>query len=149
MLLAAGVKGYWVSKDWPMDTLLRFASVFFAVPLMTIAVIGSAIAAYKIPDDCLGDWDYCNSLWIRHFDKFGLEFLDTLRFEEDNGAIDSRDANSRCQQGRDIIATRGFQHVRIVECRGRTYTYLGRRYGDTFRIFVSSRSGRITNINPL
>jgi hypothetical protein len=31
--------------------------------------------------------------------------------------------------------------VRTVECNGRTYTYLGNRRGDTFRILMSSRSG--------
>jgi hypothetical protein len=132
-----------------MGTLLRFASVFITVPLMTVALTGSANAGYKIPDDCLGDWDYCSSLWIRHFDRFSPEFFDTYPFEEDNGAIDGRLENSRCQEGREIIAARGFRDVRIVECRGRTYTYLGRRHGDTFRIFVSSRSGRITNVDPI
>jgi hypothetical protein len=47
-----------------------------------------------------------------------------------------------CGEGRAIVAQR-FDRVRVVECRGGIYTYLGRRYGDTFRVMVNSRSGRI------
>jgi hypothetical protein len=132
-----------------MNALLRFASLFLTVPLMIVALIGSANAGYKIPDDCLGDWEYCNSLWIRHFDRFGPEVFDMPAFEEHNGAIGSREGNSRfsCREGGKIIAARGFQNVSIVECWGRTYTYLAHRYGETFRILVSSRSGRISNMD--
>jgi hypothetical protein len=47
-----------------------------------------------------------------------------------------------CGEGRAIVAER-FNRVRIVECRGGIYTYLGSRHGDTFRILLNSRTGRI------
>jgi hypothetical protein len=47
-----------------------------------------------------------------------------------------------CGEGRAIVAAR-FNRVRVVECRGGTYTYLGRRQGDTYRILLNSRTGRI------
>lgn len=47
-----------------------------------------------------------------------------------------------CRQGRAIVASR-FNRVRVVECNGRTYTYLGRRQGDTYRIMLNARTGRI------
>jgi hypothetical protein len=47
-----------------------------------------------------------------------------------------------CGEGRTIVAQR-FNRVRVVECRGGTYTYLGRRQGETFRILLNSRTGRI------
>jgi hypothetical protein len=47
-----------------------------------------------------------------------------------------------CGEGRAIVAER-FNRVRVVECRGPTYTYLGRRQGDTFRILLNARNGRI------
>lgn len=47
-----------------------------------------------------------------------------------------------CGEGRHIVAER-YNRVRVVECNGRIYTYLGRRHGDTFRIMLNSRSGRI------
>jgi hypothetical protein len=47
-----------------------------------------------------------------------------------------------CGEGRLIVAQR-FNRVRVVECRGGIYTYLGRRQGDTFRVMVNSRNGRI------
>jgi hypothetical protein len=54
-----------------------------------------------------------------------------------------------CGEGRAIVRDRGFYRVRTVECRGRTYTYLGRRHGDAFRVLVSSRSGRIVDVDPI
>ena len=47
-----------------------------------------------------------------------------------------------CGQGRAIVAER-FNRVRVVECNGGTYTYLGRRQGDTYRILLNARTGRI------
>lgn len=47
-----------------------------------------------------------------------------------------------CGEGRAIVAAR-FNRVRVVECRGGTYTYLGRRQGDTYRILLNARTGRI------
>lgn len=47
-----------------------------------------------------------------------------------------------CGEGRAIVAER-FNRVRVVECRGGTYTYLGRRSGDTYRVLLNARTGRI------
>ena len=51
-----------------------------------------------------------------------------------------------CGAGRAAVSSQGFYHVRVVECQGRTYTYLGSRHGRTFQIIVSSRSGRVVGI---
>jgi hypothetical protein len=53
-----------------------------------------------------------------------------------------------CGEGRAILRDRGFHRVRIVECSGRTYTYFGRRHGDSFRVLLNSRNGRIVGVNP-
>jgi hypothetical protein len=53
-----------------------------------------------------------------------------------------------CGEGRAIVAQR-FNRVRVVECRGGTYTYLGRRQGETFRILLNSRNGRIVGRMPI
>jgi hypothetical protein len=47
-----------------------------------------------------------------------------------------------CGEGRAIVAKR-FNQVRMVECNGATYTYLGRRQGDTYRVLLNARTGRI------
>lgn len=47
-----------------------------------------------------------------------------------------------CGEGRGIVGER-FNRVRVVECNGGTYTYLGRRSGDTYRILLNARTGRI------
>jgi hypothetical protein len=55
----------------------------------------------------------------------------------------------RCAEGRAIVRDRGFNRVRTVECQGRTYTYLGRRHGDTFKVLVSARTGRIVDVDRI
>jgi hypothetical protein len=54
-----------------------------------------------------------------------------------------------CSEGRAIVREHGFYRVRLVECDGRTYTYIGRRHGETFQVLLSARSGRIIDINPI
>jgi hypothetical protein len=53
-----------------------------------------------------------------------------------------------CGAGRAIVSER-FNRVRVVECNGRTYTYIGRLRGDTWRILFNSRSGRIVGRIPI
>ena len=53
-----------------------------------------------------------------------------------------RSGRVSCGEGREIVAER-FNRVRVIECNGGTYTYLGRRGGDAFRILLNSRTGRI------
>lgn len=53
-----------------------------------------------------------------------------------------------CRGGWKIVRTRGFRHVHPIECRGKTFTYLGQWRGDTFRVFVNSATGRILGVGP-
>jgi len=53
-----------------------------------------------------------------------------------------------CREGAEIVAER-FARVRILDCDGRVYAYLGRRYGETFRILLSSRTGRILDAQEI
>lgn len=54
-----------------------------------------------------------------------------------------------CGEGRLIVRDRGFNRVRPIECQGRTYTYFGRRHGDTFRVLLNARTGRIVGLNEV
>jgi|SRR5687768_2364378 hypothetical protein len=54
-----------------------------------------------------------------------------------------------CGEGRAIVRDRGFNRVRTLECQGRTYTYLGRRHGDSFKVLVSARTGRIVDVDRI
>jgi len=53
-----------------------------------------------------------------------------------------------CREGAEIVSER-FARVRILDCGGRVYTYLGRRYGETFEIVVSPRTGRILDAHEI
>jgi hypothetical protein len=48
-----------------------------------------------------------------------------------------------CWEGRQILRDRGYYRIRTVECNGRAFTYVGNRRGDTFRVSLSSRTGRV------
>jgi hypothetical protein len=48
-----------------------------------------------------------------------------------------------CGEGRDIVRESGYSRVSTVECVGTTYTYLGRRSGETYRITLNARTGDI------
>ena len=48
-----------------------------------------------------------------------------------------------CGEGRGIVDDNGYNRVRTIECGGGTFTYLGRRNGNTFKVFLNSRTGRI------
>jgi hypothetical protein len=54
-----------------------------------------------------------------------------------------------CREGRALLRDRGFYRVRPLDCSGRTFSYLGHRHGDTFRVLVSSRTGRIVDVDPI
>jgi hypothetical protein len=116
-------------------------TLVWAVMLLNAGSHRAAAAQYKIPDDCLGDWDYCDSLWLGGFDRFaGKAFVyrPLPRLHESIG----------CAEGRDILAQQGFDKVRSIECRAPAYTYSARWEGHGFRIRLSARSGRILNISP-
>jgi hypothetical protein len=52
-----------------------------------------------------------------------------------------------CGEGRAIVRDRGFNRVRTIECRGATFTYLGRRHGNDYKVMVNARTGRIADVD--
>jgi hypothetical protein len=54
-----------------------------------------------------------------------------------------------CGEGRFVVRNRGFNRVRPIECRGRIYTYFGRRHGDNYRVELNARTGRIVDIDSI
>jgi hypothetical protein len=53
-----------------------------------------------------------------------------------------------CGEGRYIVDRR-FNRVRTIECSGSTYTYVGRRDGDSWRVMFKARRGRIVCARPI
>ncbi|HEY7747516.1 MAG TPA: hypothetical protein VH933_02450 [Aestuariivirgaceae bacterium] len=54
-----------------------------------------------------------------------------------------------CSDGRAILRDHGYYRVRPIECRGGAFTYLGHRHGDSFRVLLSSRTGRIVSVKQV
>ena len=68
-------------------------------------------------------------------------------------SIDIRVGNSlyggrwiSCADGRRRLERRGFRDVRARDCRGRIYSYTGRRDGSRWWIDVRARDGRIMRL---
>jgi hypothetical protein len=90
----------------------------------------------------------------RHKDSKFRFYLGGYYYDEpywDSPSVVIQLGNGRvsCGEGRDIVDDSGFNRVRTVECSGRNYTYLGRRHGDTFRVTLNSRTGRIVSVREL
>jgi len=79
---------------------------------------------------------------------FGGYWYDQPYWQEDYYVVGGPGYGISCRQGFRIVAER-FNHVRVAECQGRTYTYFGRRHGNDFQIVLSSRSGRIIDVNEI
>jgi hypothetical protein len=62
---------------------------------------------------------------------------------------DSPSRSLTCRKARLFLLGQGFYRISPLDCQGRTFTYLARRNGDTVRILVDSRYGRIISTNPL
>jgi hypothetical protein len=54
-----------------------------------------------------------------------------------------------CSAGRAMVAERGYQHVKVVECHGQFFTYLGTRLGHEYRITLDSRIGHISKLKQV
>jgi hypothetical protein len=54
-----------------------------------------------------------------------------------------------CRKARLFLLGRGFYRVSPLDCQGRTFTFLARENGDTVRILLDPRHGRIISTNPL
>ena len=121
--------------------IARICTILITAFTLLLSIGSGASAAYKIPDDCLGDWSYCNHLWVGGFGRFaGPAFL-YLPLPRLHGVIG-------CAEGGDILVRQGFSGVRSIECRAPDYTYAVRWEGHALNIRLNARSGRILNISP-
>lgn len=139
-----------------MLVTLRTASLFMAAALLFLAGSAVAGAGYKIHDDCLGDWEYCDSLWRGKLDRFGRDAFITRPFTDEEELISPGPGELRkskmrlgCRKGLILLARSGFRQLRSIDCQGTTYIYVGRKGEGTFKIRLSSRSGRILGIDPI
>ena len=138
-----------------MNSLVKNLAVASAVSLMAIGSTG-AVSAQSNDDSPrvkveTQNWRFDSNRHERrrhrdhrfrfHFGGFWYPQPYWLRY----GLVSPR---LSCGEGRAIVRDRGFNRVRILECQGRTFTYLGHRRGDTYRILVNSRTGRIADIDP-
>ncbi|MEO9876644.1 MAG: hypothetical protein ABJM26_05625 [Anderseniella sp.] len=48
-----------------------------------------------------------------------------------------------CRTGKRIVRKSGYRRVRVIECRGNTYTYKGKRGSRVYRLSVDSLDGII------
>ena len=80
-----------------------------------------------------GFW-YPESYWDEFYDYYDDNYIET------HGVS--------CREGAEIVAER-FYRVRIIDCYGSIFTYLGLRHGETFEIDLSALTGRILNAHEI
>jgi len=51
-----------------------------------------------------------------------------------------------CKRGKRIVRNNGYRKVRARDCRGKTYSFSGRKRGRTYIIKMRSRTGRIFRV---
>jgi hypothetical protein len=143
-----------------MNTLVRHISVVSALAVMALGTATYAGAQTMQGDNMEPRVKYSEVDWKfdanrherrRHKDDkfrfyFGGFWYPTPYWQGYGLVINPRVS---CGEGRAIVRDHGFRRVRTMECRGRTFTYLGRRHGDTFKVLVSSRTGRIVDVDPI
>ncbi|MGI9515113.1 MAG: hypothetical protein ACR2OL_19620 [Anderseniella sp.] len=54
-----------------------------------------------------------------------------------------QDDRISCRTGKRIVRKSGYRRVRVIECRGNTYTYKGKRGSRVYRLSVDSFDGVI------
>jgi hypothetical protein len=129
-----------------MNKVSRFLLLALLIPLFAMGADAAKAdyktqRDYKIHDDCLGNWAYCELFWMGNLDRFGRRAFKTIPY----GNRDHID----CEEGRLLVLSSGFDRVRSLECEGAAYTYLARRNGSSYRIWLNSRSGRFLAIDPI
>jgi len=139
-----------------MNSLVKNLAVASAISLMAIGSAG-AVSAQSNDDsarskvETQSNWKFDSNRHERRRhrdDRFRFHFGGfwyPQPFWLGYGLVSPR---LSCGEGRAIVRDRGFNRVRALECQGRTFTYLGHRRGDTYRILVNSRTGRIADIDP-
>ncbi len=66
-----------------------------------------------------------------------------------HGGYARRDDRISCRTGQRIVDRSGFNRVRVVECRGGTYTYKAKRGGNHYRVSVDAFDGAIVGRSRL
>jgi hypothetical protein len=109
--------------------LLKFVAASSVVSLM---VAGGAVNAQQYHNDA----------------EYPSRF-DGIRFPYELGYGLPARLRITCTEGSAIVDVRGYNSVRMIECRGNAYTYLGHRYGGIFKVTVNAMTGRIASADRI
>jgi hypothetical protein len=137
-----------------MNTLVKHLAIASAVSLMAIGSAGAVSAQSKdnnVRVENNKKWKFDSNRHERRRnkdDRFRFHFSG-FWYPQPYWLGYGLPVNLRisCGEGRAIVDARGFNRVRTIECRGGTYTYLGRRHGDSFRVMLNARTGRIVDVD--
>jgi hypothetical protein len=137
-----------------MNTLVKHLAIASAVSLMAVGSAGAVSAQSKdnnVRVETNNKWKFDSNRHERRRNKddrfrfhFGGFWYPQPYWLGNGWAVNPRIS---CGEGRAIVDARGFNRVRTMECRGATYTYLGRRHGDNFKVMVNARTGRIVDVD--
>jgi hypothetical protein len=141
-----------------MNSVMKHLAIASAVSLMAIGSAGAVTAQPKGTAGGKVEAQHVQKKWKFDSNRHELRHHKDNRFRFYFGGFwypqpywlgYGLPVNARinCVEGRTIVDARGFNRVRTLECRGATYTYLGRRHGDDFRVMLNARTGRIIDVD--
>jgi hypothetical protein len=73
------------------------------------------------------------------------------RYDDRRRFRDNNDDRVRfdCNDGRQIVRSRGFRNVQTLDCGSSRHVYAARERGSRVEVTVSARSGQIVSVQPL
>lgn len=128
-----------------MTTLLGVAAVLGPVMLAVLAQSEDRALATK---QCVGETCITANTGKAAGKKLHSQKTVNEKSRNMRAMVSIKPTRISCGDGRAIVAKR-FNRVRVVDCKGRTFAYLGRRNGATFRVLVDRDTGRVIGRAPM
>jgi hypothetical protein len=115
--------------------------------LFAAAAVAASLATFSTTQANAGKWDVDVNigLYDPDYGRGGVFLYD----EEPRHYRRPGYYGISCDEGRWTVREAGFRKVRVRECDGRTFTYIGKRHGERFEIRVSRRHGNIVSVREI
>ena len=86
---------------------------------------------------------------ILGWDLRGAAASGELIFRSESADSPTSPQQYACRRANDNVELRGFAFVRMIECKGKHYSFKGYRDGKWWKVKVRARNGKVPRIYPL
>jgi hypothetical protein len=110
--------------------------------LITTAAVAGTVLALAAPANAKSKVDV-------YVDFGGFGFHDAGYGHYDGHGYGHGGWRISCGEGKQKVRWAGFKKVHPVDCEGKYYRYQARKHGDWYVVTVRSKSGKISNVEPM